>query len=161
MKKFLLLALPIMVMCAVSCEKEEQIKKGAIDAIITYSGELIDEYVYDGSIYICSMNQLDLITTFIQQIHETYMDGAFETANNLSFDFFNSMYVIYGSGSTNSLFYNMDPGSYIVVASKVVLYNYNGFPMEGTKYQYKVVNVESDQVTSVAFAFEDYFIDNE
>ena len=161
MKKILSLALPIMVMmCAVSCEEEEQIKQGLIDVTITYRGEL-ERNLQRGTINICPMSQWDLITTFAQQINDSYMDGSWiNAAKNLVADLEDSMYRLAGNGFSYDNYHfseKIDPGSYIVVVIYRVKYNIENC-LYGYDVRYKAVNVESDQTTSVAFVFDDHIV---
>lgn len=176
MKKILLLALPIMVMCAVSCEKpeennnetnppEEEIVQGTIEAIATYNGSLS---VSITTYYICDINQLDMIATLTQQKHETAMDGNVEHSTDINNTMYDSVLskCIYSrwQDEEDPLFsYDIDPGTYIVVAEHYVNYDYSNVDFSTSAYstyglKYKVVQVESDQITSVAFSFEDYIV---
>lgn len=178
MKKILILALPIMVMCAVSCEKpeennnetnppEEEIVQGTIEAIATYNGSgpfSVSTY------YICNINQLDMIATLTQQIHEACMNGN----TDYSVGIYNALYdsvlskCIYSYRQDEDdgdpwLFYDIDPGRYIVVAEHRVDYDYSNVDFDCSTFitmrdKYKEVQVESGQTTSVAFSFEDYIV---
>lgn len=178
MKKFLLLSLPVMVMCAVSCEKpegnnnetnppEEEIVQGTIEAIATYNGSLPTSV---STYYICDINQLDIIATLSQQMHEANMNGNVEHADDIYNILGNNVLseCIYYSWRDEEeedpwFSYDIDPGTYIVVAERRVYYDYSNvdFSIGGSvtfKLQYKEVQVESGQVISVAFTFEDYIV---
>lgn len=179
MKKILLLALPIMVMCAVSCEKpeennnetklpEEEIVQGTIEAIATYNGILgtsLPTYYY-----ICDINRLDMIATLTQQIHEASMNGNSDYSVGIANTLYDSVLskCIYSYRQDEDegdpwLFYDIDPGTYIVVAKHSVYYDYSNVDFDSSSYitmrhKYKEVQVESGQTTSVAFSFEDYIV---
>lgn len=166
MKKILLLALPIMVMCAVSCEKEKEIVQGTIELIATYSGSCpVGRITY---YYMCDIGQLDVIATLTQQIHEAAMNGNTEYAD----DIYNTLYDsvlskgIYGFRQDDGdswLSYDIEPGAYIVVAVHTVVYDYSNVDFHYIsdyieRGKYKEVQIESGQTTSVAFSFEDYIV---
>lgn len=177
MKKILLLALPIMVMCAVSCEKPEEnnnepngpeeIAQGTIEAFATYNGSgpfSVSTY------YICNINQLDMIATLTQQKHEACMNGNVDYSVDIANALFDSVLskCIYSYSQDEDdgdpwLFYDIDPGRYIVVAEHYVNYDYSNVDFDTSslttwRYKYKEVQVESGQTTSVAFSFEDYIV---
>lgn len=173
MKKILLLALPLMVMCAVSCERPqenntpEEIIQGSIDAIATYNG---DAPYFWCNYYVCDMSQLDMIATYAQQIHEAEMGYDSQEATDLSNDFMYRLQYLNNWGNNvysadSRFFYNIDPGTYVLLAERRVLYLYyqtpdDLYPSTGDvfRYQYEVVQVKSDQITRVAFEFQDYTV---
>ncbi len=170
MKKILLLALPIMVMCAVSCEKPEEnnnepngpeeIAQGTIEAFATYNGQAAGFLYYS----ILDISQLDAIQTLSQQFHQACMNEDFDRVEDLE----DSYYDIIGEGLCHQessigqdFYYDVDPGRYIVMASCCIAYYLNkelGDYFYAYRYLYKIVQVESNQITSVDFNFEDYIV---
>lgn len=177
MKKILLFMLPIMALSLASCEKPdennneydqpEEIAQGTIEAFATYNGS--DPFSVS-TYYICNINQLDMIATLTQQIHEACMNGnvdySVDITNALLGSVLSKCIYSYSQDEDDGdpwLFYDIDPGRYIVVAEHYVNYDYSNVDSDISsyitwRYKYKEVQVESGQTTSVAFSFEDYIV---
>lgn len=171
MTKFAKILLLILLSSIFSCEKpqinnginqQEQTSIGTINATTTYIGTSTAKWC---RYFICDINQLDLIMTLTQQIHEAYMNGDYKGSLILSNTLIHSIQPIYKETSDNSrLSYNIAPGTYIVMSERRINYDYaNIYPektdvtMLGTfGYLYKVIQVESGQTYNVAFVFQDY-----
>lgn len=172
MKKFLLFMLPVMALSLASCEKPdennneydqpEEITQGTIEVDVIYSGEDPSESC---EYWICEINQLDMIETFIRQYHELMMSGSSYTST--ATDVENTLRINLepyriGFPLPPRLVHNCDPGAYIVLASRRVYWLYSsGNVAYAYDFQYKMVQVESDQVTSIAFVFNDYAVNAE
>lgn len=173
MTKFAKILLLILLLFTFSCEKpqinneinqQEQVSKGTIKATTTYVGTK-ETYVKWCNYYICDINQLDLIMTLTQQSHEASMNGNYAGELTLSNTLRNSIQPIYQTTSDNFQFsYDIAPGTYIVMSERYIYYDYSNIYPEKTDvigssplgFLYKVIQVESNQITSVAFVFQDY-----
>lgn len=172
MKKFLLFMLPVMALSLASCEKPdennneydqpEEITQGTIEVDVIYSGEDPSESC---EYWICEINQLDMIETFIRQFHELMMSGSSYTST--AGDVTDALRInlepyCIGFSLPPSLVHHCDPGVYIVVASRRAYWMYSsGINANFYDFQYKMVQVESDQVTSIAIVFNDYAVNAE
>ena len=103
--------------------------------------------------------------TLTQQSHEASMNGNYAGELTLSNTLRNSIQPIYQTTSDNFQFsYDIAPGTYIVMSERYIYYDYSNIYPEKTDvigssplgFLYKVIQVESNQITSVAFVFQDY-----
>ena len=173
MRNFIKALILIQLLLISSCEKQEindnenqltEISKGTITATTTYVGSELT-MLKRCNYYICDINQLDLIMTLTQQAHEARMNGNYEVGLSLYNTLINSIQPIYKTSNNNFQFsYDIVPGTYIVMAERYVHYDYSNIYPEKTdsfgsvtsKFLYKVIQVESNQTSSVAFVFQDY-----
>ncbi len=93
------------------------------------------------------------------------MNGNYTGYEALNNTLLNSIQPIYQTSSYNSqLSYDIAPGTYIVMSERYIYYDYSNIYPEKTDvtgcgafgHLYKVIQVESNQITSAAFVFQDY-----
>ena len=145
--------LPILAVCFASCEKSDTERtSGHINTTITYIGTC----PLNGSeIWVYDIGQLDIIMTLTAQIHEICMNNPSPETDDLE-SLLRAIVPIYGTSGINAS-YTMEPGTYIVLARSIVSYSYSsGRKIYAPSYQYKIVQIESNKETSVAFVFQDY-----
>lgn len=153
MKKILLFALSLMVMCAVSCGKN--LGDGTINATTTYVGELpqlTDDTTCE--YYICDLSQQDFIETLTQQIHDAYSNSNYQGCIDLAETLKTTIPVFHREFCMDShLAYNITAGTYILMSERDIYCAGGIAPM----FKYKMIQVESDKTTSVAFVFDDIY----
>ena len=169
------MALFIMLISFISCEKEgvngetsqpTEVAKGTVSATVAYTGVTTGNWM---KFYVCDISQLDVITTMITQMHNTYMSGNMRGGVNIYDSFVPNLPILYTIGTDDYRFsYGIKPGTYVLMAERYVQYSFpkasiatdNYIPTVSSRVlQYKIIKIESNQTISVSFIFQDYVSD--
>ena len=171
MNRIFQIAFFIMLISFTSCEKAgvngvttqpTEVAKGTIYATAAYTGVEPGNWV---KFYVCDISKLDVITTMITQMHNTYMSGNLPGGLNIYNSFVPNLQSLYTEVARNDykFSYDINPGTYVLLAERYVQYSYPnvdddfwGKTLGTTILQYKVIQVESRQTANVAFVFQDY-----
>lgn len=176
MNRIFQIALFIMLISFISCEKvgvngatTQPIEdtKGTIYATAAYTGVTSGNWV---KFYVCDISLLDVITTAITQMHYEEMDGNSSGALNIYNSFVPNLPTLYTEVARNDyrFSYNIKPGTYVLLAERYVQYSFPKASIATDYYiptvtttvlQYKIIKIESNQTTNVAYIFQDYVSD--
>lgn len=176
MNRIFQIALFIVLISFISCEKvgingvttqPTEVAKGTIYATAAYTGVEPGNWV---KFYVCDINYLDVISTMVNQMHNEAMDGNSSGYTSIYNSFIPNLQTLHTEVARDEykFSYEIKPDVYVLLAERYVNYSYpkasiatdyliSSFSTLG--FQYKVIKIESNMATNVAFIFQDFVSD--